>query len=130
MWLGHPELSQDELDKWGVYCEPLDSRLRTAMPHSSPWENYGGRADGGTMGTQTPDLTLRLAQETARLHLPARLIPALLTYATQDYWHDVTARFPDDWLAMTRQALALSSQRVEDYVAALAGDGTLRPLQQ
>ena len=54
-------------------------------------------------------------------------IPALLTYATQDFWHDVEARFPDDLPAMTRQALALSASRVEDYVAALAGDGPLRP---
>jgi hypothetical protein len=38
----------------------------------------------------------------------------------------VEARFPDDLPAMTRQALALSSSRVEDYVAALAGDGPLR----
>jgi hypothetical protein len=127
MWLGHPDLPPDDLDKWGVYSEPLDSRLRTAMPRPAPWENFGGRADGGVMATQTPDLTLRLAEETARLQLPARLIPALLAYATQDYWHDVSARFPDDWLAMTRQALALSPSRVEDYVAALAGDGPLRP---
>ena len=48
-------------------------------------------------------------------------------YAAQDYWHDVDSRFPDDWPAMTRQALALSPSRVEDYVAALAGDGPLRP---
>jgi hypothetical protein len=79
------------------------------------------------MATQVPALTLRLAEETTRLALPACLIPALLTYATQDYWHEVAARFPDDWPAMTGQAEALSSLRVEDYVAALAGDGPLRP---
>ena len=126
MWLGRPALSREELDRWGVYAEPLDSRLRTAMPPPAAWEDFGGRAEAGMIGTQAPDLTLRLAQETARLKLPARLIPALLTYATQDYWHDVQARFPDDLPAMTRQALALSSSRVEDYVAALAGDGPLR----
>ncbi|MEO7133527.1 MAG: hypothetical protein ABI024_04830, partial [Vicinamibacterales bacterium] len=77
--------------------------------------------------TQAPDLVLRLAQETARLKLPAQLVPGLLMYAVQDYWHDVDSRFPDDWPAMARQALALSSSRVEDYVAALAGGGPLRP---
>ena len=46
---------------------------------------------------------------------------------SQDYWHDVDSRFPDDWPAMARQALALSPSRVEDYVAALAGGGPLRP---
>jgi hypothetical protein len=127
MWLGKPALDQRQLDRWGTYSEPLDSRLRTTLPRPAPWENFGGRADSGVMGTQTPDLTLRMAQETARLKLPARLIPALLTYATQDYWHDVAARFADDWPAMARQALALSPARVEDYVAALAGDGPLRP---
>ncbi|HEX7283736.1 MAG TPA: hypothetical protein VF239_16880 [Vicinamibacterales bacterium] len=127
MWLGKPDVPRDRLDRWGVYIEPLNNRLGTAMPPPSPWENLGGRADGGLIATQLPDLTLRLAEETARLKLPAQLIPGMLTYATQDFWHDVDSRFPDDWPAMTRQALALSSSRVEDYVAALAGEGPLRP---
>jgi hypothetical protein len=127
LWLGRPDLPLDTLHRWGVYAEALHNRLRTAMPAPTPWENLGGRADGGLIATQLPDLTLRLAEETVRLKLPAQLIPALLTFATQDYWHDVDSRFPDDWPAMARQALALSPSRVEDYVAALAGDGPLRP---
>ena len=66
-----------------------------------------------------PDLTLRLVEETARLRLPAQLIPSLLAFAVNDYWHDVQARFGDDWWRMTRQARDLGSARVEDYVAAL-----------
>jgi hypothetical protein len=127
MWLGKPEIPSERLDRWGLYVEGLDSRLRTAMPPPQPWENFSGRADGGLIATQLPDLTLRLAEETVRLKLPAQLIPGLLTFATQDFWHDVDSRFPDDWPAMARQALALSPSRVEDYVAALAGDGPLRP---
>ena len=127
MWLGTPDVPRERLDRWGVYAEGLDNRLRTAMPPPWPWENLGGRADGGLIATQLPDLTLRLAEETARLKLPAQLIPGLLTFATQDFWHDVDSRFPDDWPAMARQALALSPARVEDYVAALAGEGPLRP---
>jgi hypothetical protein len=126
-WLGKPDLPADTLDRWGIFAESLDNRLRTAMPPQAPWDNYGGRADGGLLATQTPDLVLRMAQETALLKLPAQLVPGLLMYAAQDYWHDVDSRFPDDWPAMTRQALALSSSRVEDYVAALAGGGPLRP---
>lgn len=126
LWLGKPEMTRAELDRWGVYAEALDGRLGTAMPPSAPWEDYGGRPDGGIMGSQSPDLVLRLVLETARLGLPGRLVPSLLTFAAQDYWHDVSARFPDDWPAMARQALALSSSRVEDYVAALAGNGPLR----
>ena len=126
LWLGKPELEQAELNHWGLYVEILAGRLKTAMPPPTPWEDFGGRPDGGVVAAQTPDLTLRIAEETARLKLPARLVPALLTFATQDYWHDVKARFADDWPAMTRQALALSPSRVEDYVAALAGGGPLR----
>jgi hypothetical protein len=127
MWLGKPELSQETLDHWGIFAEVLDNRLKTAMPRPTRWEDFGGRADGGLVATQAPDLVLRLAEETARLKLPAQLVPGLLMYAAQDYWHDVESRFPDDWPAMTRQALALSPTRVEDYVAALAGGGPLRP---
>ena len=127
LWLGKPDLPQATLDHWGIYAENLDSRLKTTMAKPSPWENFGGRADGGLIATQAPDLVLRLAEETARLKLPAQLVPGLLMYAAQDYWHDVDSRFPDDWPAMTRQALALSPSRVEDYVAALAGGGPLRP---
>lgn len=127
MWLGKPNVPKDRLDRWGVYAEALNNRLRPAMPMPAPWESYSGRADGGLIATQTPDLTLRMAEETARLKLPAQLIPPLLMFATQDYWHDVESRFPDDWTAMVRQPLALSPSRVEDYVAALAGDGPLRP---
>ena len=127
MWLGKPEVPAARLDRWGVYTEALSTRLNTAMPAAVPWENFGGRSDGGLIATQMPDLTLRLAEETARLNLPAQLIPALLGYATLDFWHDVDSRFPDDWPAMARQALALSPSRVEDYVAALAGSGPLQP---
>ncbi len=126
MWLGKPGLDQRTLDRWGIYAESLTNRVRTAMPPPAPWEHFGGRLDGGLLATQTPDLVLRLAQETARLKLPAQLVPGLLMYAAQDYWHDVDSRFPDDWPALTRQALALSPTRVEDYVAALAGGGPLR----
>jgi len=127
LWLGKPDVPQARLDRWGLYHEGLAGRLATAMPPPTPWESFGGRSDGGFIAMQLPDLTLRLAEETARLRLPAPLVPALLTYALQDFWHDVDSRFPDDWPAMARQALALSPSRVEDYVAALAGDGPLRP---
>ena len=126
-WLGKPRLDRATLDAWGVYAEGLNNRLRTAMPVPSPWEDFGGRADGGLIATQSPDLVLRIAKETADFKLPAQLVPSLLTFAVQDYWHDVESRFPDDWPAMARQALALSPSRVEDYVAALAGAGPLRP---
>ena len=111
-----------------MHADPVDGRLRTVMRRPVSWTQLAGRPDGGVLGAHTPDLTLRLALETARLKLPAQLVPALLAFATQDYWHNVAARTADDWPAMTREALALSPERVEDYVAALAGNGPLRPM--
>ena len=51
-----PSCRRPTLDRWGVYAEVLDSRLKTAMPPPAPWEDFGGRADGGLIGTQAPDL--------------------------------------------------------------------------
>jgi len=127
LWLGEPALAPGVLDRWGVAGQALDGRQTTMMPPPAPWEDFAGRPDAGQMTTQMPDLTLRLAEETARLRLPARLIPALLAYAVEDFWHDTQTRFADDWPRMTRQAAAMDGTRVEDYVAALVGDGVLRP---
>ena len=126
MWLGRPALSKTQLDRWGIAGDGIDGRRITMMAPPAPWEDFAGRADVGQVATQTPDLTLRLVEETARLKLPAMLIPSLLAFAVNDYWHDVQARFSDDWLCLTRQARGLTATRVEDYVAALTGTGPLR----
>jgi hypothetical protein len=126
MWLGKPALAREALDRWGVSGEALDGRRVTVMPLPAPWEDFSGRPDVGQIATQVPDITLRLVEETARLELPAMLVPSLLAFAIEDYWHDVQARFSDDWPRMIRQAAALEATRVEDYVAALTGDGPLR----
>jgi hypothetical protein len=126
LWLGQPALAPDVLDRWGVAAEALDGRRLTAMPGPRPWEDYAGRSEAGQVTTQVPDVTLRLVEETARLKLPAALVPSLLGFALEDYWHDVRARFSDDWPRLTQEAAALSSTRIHDYVAALAGGGPLR----
>jgi hypothetical protein len=127
LWLGGPPLTPSELDRWGVAADGLDGRRGLAMPAPAPWEDFAGRSDAGQITTQVPDVTLRLVEESSRLGLPAALIPALLAYAVEDYWHDVQVRFVDDWPRLVRQAAAIDGSRVEDYVAALVGDGVLRP---
>jgi hypothetical protein len=126
LWLGRPSLSVAALNRWGVAGDGLDGRRVLTMPGPAPWEDYAGRSDVGQITTQVPDLTLRLVEETARLKLPAALVPSLLAFALEDYWHDVRARFADDWPRLTRHAATLSSSRINDYVAALAGGGPLR----
>ncbi len=127
MWLGRPRLEPEVMTRWGVISEPVDGRLGTRFDAPVPWDHLAGRPDTGVLATQVPDLTLRLAEITAEKHVPAALIPALLLFATQDYWHEVEARFADDWPAMARGALGLPALRVEDYTAALASSGPLRP---
>jgi hypothetical protein len=126
LWLGRPELSPEVLDRWGVIADGLDGRRRLVMPRSAPWEDYAGRSEVGQVTTQAPDVTLRLVEETSRRRLPAQLVPSLLAFALEDYWHEVRARFVDDWPRLTRQAAMLPAARIDDYVAALAGGGPLR----
>ncbi len=126
LWLGRPALPRPRIDRWGMAAGGIDGRWSTAMPAPVPWEDYAGRSELGQIATQMPDLTLRLVEETARLKLPALIVPALLAFAVNDYWHDVQVRFTDDWWRMRLQAEALPATRIEDYVAALAGTGLLR----
>ncbi|MCC7126749.1 MAG: hypothetical protein IT178_18000 [Acidobacteria bacterium] len=127
--LGECDVPPARLAQWGVISEPLDGRYGTRFEPPFPWDALAGRPDMGVLATQVPDLTLRLAEVTAARHIPAALIPSLLLYATQDYWHDVEARFADDWPAMVRAAGRLPATRVDDYVAALGSNGALRAKQ-
>lgn len=127
VWLGRPELTRAELAAWGVMGETVDGRLVPRFDAPVAWDELAGRPDTGVLATQVPDLALRLAQVTAERRLPAVLVPALLLYATQDYWHEVEARFADDWPAMVRGAAAMPDDRIEDFIAALASGGPLRP---
>jgi hypothetical protein len=127
LWLGRPDVPAERLARWGVLSDAVDGRLAPRFDPPRPWEVVAGRPETGVMATETPDVTLRLVEATARLRLPAQLIPSLLLFATQDYWHEVEARFADDSPAMIRGALALTDRRIEDYVAGLASRGPLRP---
>jgi hypothetical protein len=127
MWLGKPALATAALDRWGVSGDGLDGRRVLAMPGPSPWDDYAGRSEIGQVTTQVPDVTLALVEATARMKLPAQLIPSLLAFALGDFWHEVRVRFADDWPRMARHASTLSPLRIQDYVAALAGGGPLRP---
>lgn len=128
-WLGRNGLDAEALAPWGVMADTVYGRLHPRFDAPVAWDLLAGRPDTGILATQVPDLTLRLAEETARLDLPATLVPAVLLYLTQDYWHEVDARFADDWPAMVRGALAIDSSRIGDYVAALGSQGPLRSVK-
>jgi hypothetical protein len=127
LWLGRPRLTPEELAPWGVLGETVDGRLVPRFDAPVPWDALAGRPNTGVLATQVPDLVLRLAEVTSDKAVPAALIPALILYVTQDYWHQVEARFADDWPAMVRAAAMLPAERIEDYIAALGSGGPLRP---
>jgi hypothetical protein len=127
LWLGRPDLPTARLARWGVLGDSVDGRLALRFDPPRAWESVAGRPETGVMATETPDLTLRLVEAAFRLRVPSQLIPSLLLFATQDYWHEVEARFADDSPAMVRGALGITDHRIEDYVAGLASHGPLRP---
>ena len=60
--------------------------------------------------------------------MPAALIPSV-RWPTQDYWHEVEARFADDWPALTHGATSLPASKIEDYIAAPRSGGPRGPVR-
>ena len=90
LWLGRPRLEAAQLGSLG-HCRRRDRRPPRSRRCHAPRRGKitAGRSEAGQVTTQVPDLTLRLVEETAELQLPAALVPALLAFALEDYWHDV-----------------------------------------
>jgi len=78
------------------------------------------------MAALAPDLHLRVAELLAEMDLPARLAPSVLAMAAEDLAHGGAPAYVDDPLAVARFARSLTRARMEDYVAALAVNGSLR----
>lgn len=85
---------------------------------------------GGHVSTRPrlTDLSLRLVEGLATLGLPAALLPSVLSIATQDLIDDAPATDGDVAKSVWQFAHVLSIERIEDYVAALAGNGPLVPV--
>ena len=70
---------------------------------------------------------MRLVEGLATLGLPAALLPSLLSFATQDLIDGASPTDGDVTKVVFQFAHDLSVERIEDYVAALAGNGPLAP---
>jgi hypothetical protein len=93
----------------------------------------GGRATNrwaGQIAARLPGLALRLAELFTEMRIPAALVPATFAYAAQDLVDEAPAMHTTDGGAMIQQARALSRLRVEDYLAAVAARGPLRPIDR
>ena len=126
-WLGSPR-GGATLDGWGAARVLLDGCLCLRMPAAEPWESQAGRASTGYLGTRGIDVTLRVAELLSDLKLPGSLAPPIVAYAMQDVMDLAQPAFLDDWPAFERTARDLPRDRLIDYIAAVAADGTFVPV--
>ena len=59
--------------------------------------------------------------------MPAALAPSLLAFLVQDMAESARPNGHDDWAALAEFVQELPAERIDDMVAALAGDGHLAP---
>jgi hypothetical protein len=114
-------------ESFGTPTLALDTRLRLAWRASEPWEPYSGRPSLGLLASLTPDLPLRIAEFTVLAQLPPEVYPGVLAFAVQDLIDSAELSSSEDWLGLVHHAGALTRERFEDYVSALAGLGILTP---
>ncbi len=128
--LGRSDTASDDQSyrAWGMTNEPFDGCYCQAFPDATAWENFTGRPGSGQIAAWLPDLMLRLAELFAEIGAPAALLPATYAYAAQDFVDEAPAMHTDDGGALVQQARALQRVRVEDYLAAVAARGPLRPV--
>ncbi|HEY3380982.1 MAG TPA: hypothetical protein VGK32_04395 [Vicinamibacterales bacterium] len=122
LWVG---LDAGDLvpDAWGVCRHGLDGSLAVRFPLDPPADGYGRLSAAPTLPAALPDLTLRLAELTAQLRVPASVVALLLPAATQDLVELARPAYPDDWLAFPHAARMLAYERYIDQVAALTATG-------
>jgi hypothetical protein len=114
-------------DSWGAASFAVDGCLCVRQPDPAPWEDYGGRASSGQLGSQLPDVLLRTADVLARHQLPALLARDVAAYAMQDAIDRARTAYFDDWLPVALAVRELPDDRFVDYIAALTVAGPLVP---
>lgn len=126
-WLGAPSAAEEDR-QWGAAALPFNGCPCLKMPRRAAWENFAGRPSAGLLATRAVDATLRVAEVFAELKVPAAAAPAALAYALQDVLDETEAAYFEDWQGFGRAAMALSRERIVDYIAALTAGGPLVPV--
>ena len=105
---------------WGCAC------LRFPPPGASTL--LLGRQQQPMIAVSLVDVQLKVAMKLAELRLPARLARPVLASAMQDFLDRAAPTDVNDWWNLSRTARAMSRERFEDFVAAVAAvDGPLVP---
>jgi hypothetical protein len=97
------------------------------MPPPRSLDDFAGMRLDDLVAARLPDLALRAAADLSSRRLPGALAPGLLSYVITDLAEEVEPIGHEDWFALSRYVLDIKPARVDDYVAALAGQGPLRP---
>jgi hypothetical protein len=117
-----------DLDDWGPSARPIDGGLERRLTLRLDWSDVAGHRNADLFSTRVIDLQLRVAELLADFKLPASLASGVTAYAMWDLAMNAKMADWDDWLAVSRTAQQLSSDRMADYVAALTVDGPLVPV--
>jgi hypothetical protein len=125
--LGGPVPLPDEA--WGLPDLALGGGLRLRRPDPALLGRSQGQDRRELAAAALEDPLLKVATELVARRLPACLAPATLALLTQSIADDGPAELPEDPSALVRFLHALPSERFDDYVSSLAGDGPLLPAE-
>jgi hypothetical protein len=121
--LGGPEPLTGEA--WGAPDLAGGGALRLRPPPTLGPAAFLGQRPEERLAEAVPDAVWRVALELHARALPARLLPGVLGFFTQDLVQEAAPDSPDDALAVARLARDWPAERFDDYVSALTGDGPL-----
>ena len=114
------------LDPWGTAHESVTGCYCVSFPDEAAWPFAVGRASTGSVAARFGGLNIRIATLLSELDVPASLFPIVMAFATQEYIETVPAVHADDWAALHTRAMAMTRERVEDYVSAIVANGPVR----
>jgi hypothetical protein len=115
---------------WPLTVESVTGSLVARPPAGSAWEDLAGHAGTGMVAAEFADVPLRLSMLLTRTSGWGALLPALVPLATWDVALGTRAADADDWFALVDAAAQLDAPRLDDYLAVLAGDGSLTPMAE
>lgn len=131
LWLGEPRPEERvALDAWGTSRLAATGELASRLPPPGPWEEAISHDARAGLAASVADLNLRVAQFLASRTLPAAIARDVLSAATQELVDRVEAPRADDVRAVVAAIGRIDDTRLEDYVAAITGDGAMRPVRE
>jgi hypothetical protein len=124
--LGAPGTALDEAGAWGA-GDALTAGLRLRLPGPRPLDELAGRAPEAALAERFVDLPLRVALHLRERGLPASLGPWVVGRLLPELFAEALPVAPDDRFGLDAWVRGLSTERLDDAVALLAGSGPLQP---